>query len=250
MKTQVVILMSLMALTTCHAASPPATTLVINQRVIDGQLLCVNGVHYVAVSDLARSLNGTVRRDGDRLALSIEPSAFPPMIRVSNKPSAIIVEGPRSALSSVSSQGQFAQATGKGTIRGTVIYYFNRNYGSKPDTGTGIWLVGPKVEIPEDRMFLGTTQEIILVNPKNDSQKVTIPVVRHTMADGNGNFELLDIPAGSYTIIMESEHTNGPRGEALRITQRDVLHRIEYRDIEVRPNQTTDASLDFGMTNF
>ena len=250
MKTRIAVLMSLLIFTACHGANPPATTLVINQRIIDGQLLCVNGIHYVAVSDLAKSLNGMLRREGDRLAISIDADVFLPAVKGASNPTAIIVDGSRPSLQAVNAGDQQILMAGMGTVKGTVVYYFNRNYGSKPDVGSEVWLVGPNVEIPEDRMFIGTTKEIIVVNPKNESQKTTIPVIRHTMVDGNGNLELTGVPAGWYTIVMESKHTDGPKSEGLRITQRDVLHRIEYRAVEVKPNQISDVSIDFGMSQF
>lgn len=43
--------------------------------------------------------------------------------------------------------------TGTGRIKGTLTYYFNDNYGSKPDTGSLVLLLANTVEIPAQYMF-------------------------------------------------------------------------------------------------
>jgi len=70
----------------------PAKTLLINRRIIDEDLICVNGIHYVAVTALAKSLGGSVVRSDDRLELSIQADLLLP--EPDRGPRVAIAEGP------------------------------------------------------------------------------------------------------------------------------------------------------------
>jgi hypothetical protein len=78
-----------------------------------------------------------------------------------------------------------------GRAKGTLTFYFNANYGTRPDTGSGVWLVKGRVEIPSRSFFLGLEDVVVI-------DKARFQHVLHTIADGNGNFNLGEVPAGDY----------------------------------------------------
>jgi hypothetical protein len=139
-----------------------------------------------------------------------------------------------------------------GTIKGTMTYYFNRNYGNKPDTGAQVWIVEPGVQIPEDCFFMGfslmgISSQATIVQP-DTRYKREVHVFAYTLADGSGNFTIANVPSGTYTLVMESAHTNGSIDG--RATARDTPHRIVCWQVTVRPGATVDKSWDFGTTLF
>jgi hypothetical protein len=55
----------------------------------------------------------------------------------------------------------------KGSIRGSVSYYFNHNFGNKPDSGTEVFLLdGDELSIPSASMFFREDDSIILMEKK------------------------------------------------------------------------------------
>jgi hypothetical protein len=117
--------------------------------------------------------------------------------------------------------------------------------GDRPDTGSELWLIEGDITIPADQLFLA-------VNDSLSSGQNTFKAIKHTVGDGNGNFEISDIPVGRYTLVMQSRHTNGTLALTPKemVTKRDAGGRVRYQPIQVEPGKTVDASLDFGRTVF
>lgn len=132
---------------------------------------------------------------------------------------------------------------GPGKISGTLVYYFNQNYGSRADTGSKIGLVDESVAFePKDEDFvLFFGQSIRWV--RADGQKIDVPVKFFTQADGNGHFELGSVPQGTYTLIMSSAHSKGRN-------KRDISGKVETSKITVNAGENIDKSKDFGMSDF
>ena len=153
-------------------------------------------------------------------------------------------------------------AAGEATIKGTVTYFFNSNYGNKPDTGAKVWLLTEESARKGAELTGGTFVEPI---PKNwvclemaDSGKISaikhdpaefkpvdFDVVSKVVADGNGNFLFEKVQAGSYLIVMQSNHTSGGVTVSGPFT-RDLARKIRFIPVTVRTGQTADASFDFG----
>ena len=131
-------------------------------------------------------------------------------------------------------------ALGTGHIRGTLTYYFNANYGSKPDVGSQIWLMTGQIEIPSSAYFVNfsDTSGGIKID-----QNYYCPIA-HTIADGNGVFNLDDVQSGDYTLIIQSDHTKGG------VTKWDLLGRVVTFPVPLSPGQTIDKSWDFGISTF
>ncbi len=214
-----------------EAPAQSSTSVLINGQPIKGKVLEIDGKHFVAVEDMAQSLRGTIAYGEGRIALSL--SELPPVTALP----------PPSQLPSLS-----AQPTETGRIQGTLTYFFDFHVGNKPDAGSKVWLVKGRVEIPADRTFVATSTALGTGgNPEQYS------AVHYSIADENGKFELLDIPPGEYTLIMQSAHTVGTLNEKRNLfgrangrTPRDTKGRVEFLNVLVKPGETVDASKDFG----
>ena len=139
---------------------------------------------------------------------------------------------------------QLSNTLGRGHIRGTLTYYFNNNYGSGPDVGSQIWLIRGHIEVPSSASFLGLPDQIVIDKAHSCS-------VAHTIADGNGVFDLSELLSGDYTLIIQSNHTKGAPGfGAAAATMRDVGGRVVTFPVTLGPGQTIDRSWDFGISSF
>ncbi len=214
-----------------NSPAQSSTSVLINGQPIKGKVLELDGKHFVAVEDMAQSLHGTIAYGEGRIALSL--SELPP----------VAAQPPPSHLPSSS-----AQPTETGRIQGTLTYFFDFHVGSKPDAGSKVWLVKGRVEIPADQTFVANSTSLGTGgNPEQYS------AVHYSIADENGNFELLDIPPGEYTLIMQSAHTAGTLNEKRNLfgrangrTSRDAKGRVEFLNVLIKPGETIDGSKDFG----
>jgi len=214
------------------ATPQSSTSVLINGQLIKGKMLEVDGKHFVAVEDLAQSLRGTIAYGDEQIALTL--SQLPSMT----------AQTPSPQLPSVTT----AKPSETGRIEGTLTYLFNPHIGNKPDTGSKVWLVKGRVEIPADQNFVGTSTALgTSGNPEQYN------AIKYSITDENGNFELLDIPPGQYTLIMQSAHTKGTLNEKRSFfgrgngrNPRDSIGRVESLDVLIKAGETVDASKDFG----
>lgn len=133
---------------------------------------------------------------------------------------------------------------GTGRIRGILTFFFNDNYGNRPDTGSGVWLIRGNVEIPSTSFFLGLSDAVVV-------DKAHYSSVAHTVADGNGSFDLVDVPVGDYTLVIQSNHTKGAHGLGkAAVTMRDIGGRVIVFPARLGAGQTVDKSWDFGISSF
>ena len=225
------------------AAPQSSTSVLINGQPIKGKVLEIDGKHFVAVEDLAQSLRGTIAYGDGQIALTLSqlPStaAQPP----SSQLPSTAVQPPSSQLPSTT-----AQPPETGRIKGTLTYFFDFHIGNKPDTGSKVWLVKGRVEIPANQNFVGTSTALgTSGNPEQYN------ATKYSITDENGNFELLDIAPGQYTLIMQSAHTKGTLKEKWNLfgkgngrSPRDSSGRVESLDLLIKAGETADASKDFG----
>jgi pimeloyl-ACP methyl ester carboxylesterase len=165
--------------------------------------------------------------------------AQPPL----RQPSSLTVPPPSSQFLSVT-----APTNEIGRIQGTLTYFFDFHVGNKPDSGSKVWLIEGRVEIPANKTFVGTSAALgTSENPEE------YKVVSYSVADANGNFAFLDIPPGEYTVIMQSAHTKGTLKEKGNLfgrgnsrSARDNNGRVEFLDLRIKAGETADASRDFG----
>jgi hypothetical protein len=250
------------------AATQSSTSVVVNGQPIKGKVLEIDGKHFVAVEDLAQSLRGTLSYRDGQVALTIAPppagaSAQPPvpepMAKTAAPPAAqpsvrtaqlppsppLANTSPPLVAPAPVAAGQSAES---GNVKGTLTYFVNFHDGSKPDTGTKIWLVKDHVEIPADQNFVGSSGALGAgANPEQYT------AIKYAVADSNGNFELLEVPPGQYTLILQSAHTKGTLkdkrnlfGRGNRPNLRDSVGRVESLGVLIKPGETVNASKDFG----
>ncbi|MBI2263324.1 hypothetical protein HYU72_01640 [Candidatus Berkelbacteria bacterium] len=172
------------------------------------------------------------------------PSPFPATDSSSPPIPAVAPSAPPSLQPTTITPSPFPETVQKtGTIKGTLVYFFNRNYGDKPDSGSAIWLIKGEVEeVPENYVFVGGISGIYYTTVSPGEKSFKIDVFKHTIADGNGNYEFRDVPEGTYTLVLESSHTNDSN-------QRDVYRKHMWLSKTVRAGETADGSWDFGMTH-
>jgi hypothetical protein len=126
------------------------------------------------------------------------------------------------------------QEVPNGRITGTLTYFFNYNYGNKPDVGAVVWLVRGFVDIPETAYFHGPENIMTVAGP------VQYEPIMRTVADGDGNFVLPDVRPGAYTVIAESAHRNGT-------SARDKPGKVATFQVAVKPGEASVCSWNFGL---
>jgi hypothetical protein len=237
------------------AASQSSTSVLINGQPIKGKVLEIDGKHFVAVEDLAQSLRGTISYGESQIALT-----FPQMSSMTAQPASSPLptkaEQPTSPQpTSVAAQPQpiqlpstTAQSPEPGRVKGSLTYFFSFQIGAKPDAGSKVWLVKGHAEIPANQNFVATTTALgTSGNPEQYS------AIKYSITDENGIFELLDVPPGQYTLVMQSAHTKGTLKEKNHIfgksngrNPRDMNGRVEFLSLQIKAGETADASKDFG----
>jgi hypothetical protein len=180
---------------------------------------------YVALDDLASSLDGSLTTKATTIDLTVP---------ISN--------------CTQNTSGSYG-ANGTGVVKGTLTYYFNENYGSRPDVGAKVWIItGGNIVIPETDMVLDYSRsELVLVDKSKQQTKLSI--VAQAVADGSGSVTLPNIPVGVYTVVMQSSHAKGGIGSSM-VNSRDIMGRFMTSTIEISAGQVVDISTDFGMTAF
>jgi hypothetical protein len=250
------------------AATSSSTSVVVNGQPIKGKVLEIDAKHFIAVEDMAQSLRGTISYSDGQVALtfappsttgSAQPPAPQPAVRNAVQPAAQppvktakLPASPSPANTAPPAVSRVPAATVQsadtGSMKGTLTYFFSFHDGNKPDTGTKIWLVKDHVEIPADQNFVGSNTALgTSANPEQYT------ALKYAVADANGNFELLDVPPGQYTLILQSAHTKGTLkdkrnlfGRANRPNARDSVGRVESLDVVIKAGETINASKDFG----
>lgn len=246
--TYFVLALSLLAVSAVAQDKKDATpqseaSVLINGQPIKGKVLEVDGKHFVAVEDVAQSLRGTISYGDGQIALTLPQVSSMTTLPPSPQPPPIAAQLPPSQLSSTNTQ---PLETGK--IKGTLTYFFSFQIGTKPDTGSKVWLVKGRVEIPADKNFVGTSTAL-----GTDANPELYNAIKYSITDVNGNFELLDIPPGQYTLVVQSAHTKGTLKEKNHFfgrgnsrNPRDISGRVEFFNLLVKPGETVEASKDFG----
>jgi hypothetical protein len=229
------------------AAPPSPTSVVVNGQPIKGKVLEMDGKHFVAVEDLAQSLHGAIAYGDGQVALTL-----PQISSVAAKPAP--AQHPSSSVAPIAPPSPLPPVTAQpletGRVKGTLTYFFDFHTGSKADAGSKVWLVKGPVEIPASQNFVASSTALgSNANPEQYS------AVKYAVADENGNFDLLDIPAGEYTLVLQSAHTKWTLKEKRDFfgrgnghSPRDSNGRVELLKVIVKEGETADASKDFGPT--
>ena len=167
------------------------------------------------------------------------------------------------------------KSTQEGRIFGVVTYYFNANYGYKPDVGAGIYVIDsvkspyfkpetidslqlgsayrglylsyPKRRVPAD--VLKHAEEYNVVNEASykslDSRASSITTMMEvgdknlikTIADGSGNYSLKVKPGTYYVCIKSSNRT------AATVTE--ITGKVYYKKIIIKEGSETNLNYKF-----
>jgi hypothetical protein len=191
------------------APAQTTSSVVVNGRDIPA--ITINGKTYVTPEDVARALGGSLSYAG----------------------STIILTSPATVHSASDAAG--------GKIAGVLTYYFNDNYGSKPDVGAEVYLLDGDIDLKPNQMHSPMNDHTYLI--WNASGPVQYHVAASTSADGSGKFELSNVPAGKYTLLVQSKHAVGA-------VSRDIPGKMFIKPIAIKDGDVIDASHDFGPSAF
>jgi hypothetical protein len=226
------------------AAAPSSTTVVVNGQPVKGKVLEMDGKHFVAVEDLAQSLHGAIAYGEGQVALTL-----PQFTSTGAKPASAQRIAPTAAVAPTSPLPPVtARQMENGIVKGTLTYFFDFHAGNKADAGSKVWLVKGHAEIPASQNFVASSTAVgTSANPEQYS------AIKYSVADENGNFELLEIPSGEYTLVLQSAHTKWTLkdkrdffGRGNGHNPRDSNGRVEFLKVIVKEGETFDASKDFG----
>lgn len=224
--------------------SPSSTTVVINGQLVKGKVLEMDGKHFVAVEDLAQSLHGAIAYGEGQIALTLPTiSSIGAKLAQAQHSAAAAAVAPPAPLPPVT-----ARPMENGLVKGTLTYFFDFHTGSKADAGSKVWLVKGHIEIPASQNFVASSNTL-----GSSSNPEQYSAIKYSVADENGNFELLDIPPGEYTLVLQSAHTkwslNDKRdffGRGNGHNPRDSNGRVDLLKVIVKEGEAFDASKDFG----
>jgi hypothetical protein len=145
-----------------------------------------------------------------------------------------------------------------GRVKGTVTFLFNQYQGHKPDVGAAVVLTPGSLNIPE-------TATVVMIPTLLHVDGKDYQVTAHATVDGSGDYDLPEVPAGKYTLVIRSANTSGgfhaetvatnKKGKPLKkpktvlvVNQRDIGGKIITLTITVEAGRISDESWDFGET--
>ena len=208
---------------------------------LDVPPMIIGGRTLVPVRFIAEALDAAVEWDEQNNAVNISSNNIP-----ETKPAQLIYDNSQC-----------------GNVTGVVTYQYNKYVGTKPDVGADILLIQTNhTPLYSDAGIFLSFSEI--ANYDED------PMIYCTEVDGMGNYYLDNIPAGYYYLLILSKETNqSPEIEEMnaglidnyfsgkitaeaieRLKLKTRLNSFEFETIEVKANQTTRFSKDFGYTYY
>jgi hypothetical protein len=193
--------------------------LVVNGIPVENAIRTIGGRPYIDLEAIAKALNLSVSSSSRVIVLEARTS-----VPAAHKNSSTIPVDPAS-------------------VSGNLTYFFNRNYGNKPDVGAKIYLIDGSVNfVLRDEDFLFSNGEYLIV-AANKENKTTYRIVHSTVADGNGHYEFKGVAPGRYTLVAISSHARGK-------VQAEILGKVLKKSLDLSPGSTVDVSHDFGMTYY
>lgn len=142
-----------------------------------------------------------------------------------------------------------------GSIKGNITWQYNRYIGTKADTGAKIALIPTNLSNKSENSFFAL---LLQQNPQGKDGIYT------AKADGYGTYEIQDVPAGEYYLLISSNNTRSDMKiytfdeERLKklFSEKDwnklkmplKLNKYELKAIKIEENKTIIQSYDFGYT--
>lgn len=194
-----------------QTTSPQEPALVVNGTPVENAIKTIGGKTYIDINAVSKPLKISVQ-----------------------KTAGVVV------LQSVGNAAAMAEVA---SIVGNLSYYFNRNYGNKPDVGSQIILIEAvegSLFLPTDSVFV-VGQELVVSKTKENVNRHRI--LYSTASDGNGRFEFKGLEPKKYLLVAISSHSKG-------MTAAEILGKKLVRTIDLKTGETVDVSHDFGMTSY
>ncbi|MGV2887239.1 stalk domain-containing protein [Paenibacillus taichungensis] len=142
-----------------------------------------------------------------------------------------------------------------GNIKGVVTWQYNQYIGTKPDVGASVALIPTRVNNKINDPFFAIT------NKQTDDQNNNIHT---TVVDGNGNYNIDDVPAGTYLLYIYSKNTSSDmivnkydKDQLSKIFDYDTMKILEnhlkiqkykIKEVTIKEDKTFTESHDFGYT--
>ncbi|GKU80166.1 stalk domain-containing protein [Paenibacillus sp. L3-i20] len=144
-----------------------------------------------------------------------------------------------------------------GNIKGAITWQYNEYVGTKPDVGANVTLIPTVVnKIVNDTFFALTLKQV---------DQGTNGIYT-TLVDGNGDYNIDDVPAGKYFLLISSNNTNSDLTvekddmdtlsqifdkETMEMLELNLkLEKYELKTITIKKDKTITESHDFGYTYF
>ena len=154
-----------------------------------------------------------------------------------------------------------------GKISGVITYFFNDNFGDKPDVGSKIFIVpADEVDTNYEKNVIEEKQNLVndqkKLNEHWDKLKTTYNIsdvdqfirldektkdfidvykksknIKEFAANGNGNF-FSTLPAGDYYVLVESSHRTGN-------SRTEKSHKLDMRLITIDPAGEKTVNVKF-----
>ncbi len=194
-----------------QTAIPQEPALVVNGTPVENAVKTIGGKTYIDINAVAKPLK-----------ISVQKTVGVVVLQTNGNPASM------------------ANGT---SITGNLKYYFNRNYGNKPDVGAQVDLleaVDEPIFSPTESVFV-VGQELLVAKTKEDIKRHKI--LYSTAADGNGRFEFKGLDPKRYLLVAISSHSKG-------MTQAEILGKKLVRTVDLKPGESVDVSHDFGMTSY
>jgi len=122
----------------------------------------------------------------------------------------------------VKKQSQF------GKVFGVITYYFNDNFGDKPDTGAEIYFAD-SINVPVEHRENSFWYQL----------QLPTDIVK-TMADGSGNYSL-NLKPGTYYVLIKSKHRTS-------LSMEEILGKNKFTKINIQEGVETNLNFSFDKT--
>jgi len=146
----------------------------------------------------------------------------------------------------------------KGVLNGVATYYFNENYGDKPDVGTEVFIL-PETHKDKCKDLMAFYLEVLSRNNRANTRMTDtefsdleskcfgfmavlennrLSEVRKVIVDGAGSFSL-SVPAGAYCLVASSAHLRSVSNIV------EIMAQIDVTSAQVTAGQSTSVKIRF-----
>ncbi|MCV4230553.1 copper amine oxidase N-terminal domain-containing protein [Virgibacillus sp. LDC1] len=278
-----VLLLCLVFPATGHAASKFQVFL--DGILVNAEVIEKNKVNYLDIKALAESSGITYSYDAKAKNYTVKKNENTIKFKLNDKTYTLNGKKKQTTYPAFSSKGKtmvstqfFTAITGKefkvskedkifsfgnysptetGNIKGSITWQYNQYIGTKPDIGAKVALIPTTTNNKINSPFFALTNK----QTEEDNNNIHTAVV-----DGNGYYNIDDVPAGKYFLYIYSNNTNSDMTvdsydyaqfskifdhETMEILENHLkLQKYKLKEVTIKQNKTITESHDFGYTYF